>query len=80
MTPEAKRWLDAAMTLGRDPAAKVRCPVCAAADLIVRDLYPSPEADAFERYMECPLCRSRNIMRMKVPGRQAPPTPPDSAT
>jgi DNA-directed RNA polymerase subunit RPC12/RpoP len=80
MTPEAKLWLDAAMILGRDPSAKVRCPVCAAADLIVRDVYPSLDADVFERYLECPSCKSRNIMRMKAPRKPAPSTPPGTAT
>jgi transcriptional regulator NrdR family protein len=65
MKAESKKWLDAAIVLGRDPAAKVRCPVCEHEYLTVRDVYPTPDSDVFERYLECPNCKSRNIMRMK---------------
>ena len=65
MNTESKKWLDAAIVLGRDPTAKVRCPVCEGEYLTVRDVYPKPDSDNFERYLECPNCRSRNIMRMK---------------
>lgn len=65
MKAESKKWLDAAIVLGRDPTAKVRCPVCESEYLTVRDVYPDPDSDNFERYLECPNCRSRNIMRMK---------------
>ncbi len=65
MRAESKRWLDAAIVLGRDPTAKGRCPVCEHECLIVRDVYPEPDSDLFERYLECPSCKSRNIMRMK---------------
>ena len=64
MTAESKRWIDAAILLGRDPAAKVRCPVCERDDLKVRDVYPAPDSDVLERYLECPSCKSMNIMRM----------------
>jgi len=72
MKAESKIWLDAAIVLGRDPTAKVRCPVCEHEYLMVRDVYPEPDSDLFERYLECPNCRSRNIMRMKR--SSAPPT------
>lgn len=65
MKAESKKWLDAAIVLGRDPTAKVRCPVCEREYLTVRDVYPDPASEDFERYLECPNCRSRNIMRMK---------------
>lgn len=72
MKAESKKWLDAAIVLGRDPTAKVRCPVCEHEYLAVRDVYPTPDSDVFERYLECPNCKSRNIMRMKR--SSAPPT------
>jgi DNA-directed RNA polymerase subunit RPC12/RpoP len=65
MKPESKKWIDAAIVLGRDPTAKVRCPVCEREYLTVRDVYPEPDSENFERYLECPNCKSRNIMRMK---------------
>ncbi|MDB4956214.1 MAG: hypothetical protein JWO36_3783 [Myxococcales bacterium] len=73
MKSESQKWIDAAIVLGRDPTAKVRCPVCDDAELVVRDIYPTPEADVFERYLECPKCGSRNIMRMKRRDPQARP-------
>lgn len=57
-------WLDAAIVLGNDATAKVRCPVCADADLVVSDVYPASDAHIFERYLECPSCKARNVMRM----------------
>ena len=71
MKPVWKKWTEAAITLGADPTAKVLCPVCDREYLTVRDVYPSPDSDVFERYLECPNCKSRNVMRMKRP---APPT------
>jgi len=67
MKPESRKWINAAIVLGRDPAARVRCPVCDDADLEVRDVYPSPSSDVFERYLQCPKCHAVNIMRMKRP-------------
>jgi len=74
MKAESKKWLDAAIVLGRDPTAKVRCPVCEHEYLTVRDVYPTPDSDVFERYLECSNCKSRNILRMKRLS-----TPPTSA-
>jgi len=59
-----RAWIEAAIVLGNDPTAKVRCPVCADAELAVSDVYPTPEAPVFERYMQCPTCKARNVMRM----------------
>jgi len=77
MKPESKKWLDAAIVLGRDPTAKVRCTVGDHEYLLVRDVYPTPDSDVFERYLECSNCKSRNIMRMKrssAPAASAEPT------
>jgi DNA-directed RNA polymerase subunit RPC12/RpoP len=59
-----RKWVAAAIALANDPSARVRCPVCEGADLTVRDIYPTPDADKFERYMECPHCQARNIILM----------------
>lgn len=48
MKAESKKWLDAAIVLGRDPTAKVRCPVCESEYLTVRAVYPNPDSDNFE--------------------------------
>jgi DNA-directed RNA polymerase subunit RPC12/RpoP len=61
----SKKWIDAAIVLGKDPTATVQCPVCEAAELTVRDVFPTSDADVFERYLECPNCGARNVMRKK---------------
>jgi DNA-directed RNA polymerase subunit RPC12/RpoP len=65
MTAESRAWIEAGITLGRDPTAKVRCPVCDADFLTVRDVDPEPPSDQLERYLVCPSCKSRNILRMR---------------
>ena len=35
----SKQWLDAAIVLGKDPDAKVQCPVCEAAATLCTGLY-----------------------------------------
>ena len=80
MKAESKKWLDAAILLGRDPTAKVRCPVCEHEYLMVRDVYPEPDSDLFERYLECPNCKSRNIMRMKRSSASPTSAMPTSGT
>lgn len=61
----SRKWIDAAIVLGKDSTAKVQCPVCEAAELTVRDVFPTPDTDVFERYLECPNCGARNVMRKK---------------
>ena len=62
----SKQWLAAGITLGRDPSATVMCPVCGIAELSVRDIYPTPDSEVFERYLECSNCEARNVLRMKL--------------
>jgi DNA-directed RNA polymerase subunit RPC12/RpoP len=61
----SRKWIDAAIVLGKDPDAKVQCPVCGIAELTVRDVFPTPDADVLERYLECSNCAARNIMRKR---------------
>jgi uncharacterized C2H2 Zn-finger protein len=70
MNDVTAKWIEAAKVLGRDPSAKVPCPVCDFASLEVREV-PNPANEAeFERYLQCPSCGAVNIMRMrKEPGR-----------
>jgi hypothetical protein len=62
-----RTWVDAAITLGHDPAAHVTCPTCGEANLVVHDVFPEPRGRAFERYLDCPACKTRNVLRMKLP-------------
>jgi hypothetical protein len=55
------RWLKAGIALGRDPTAKVLCPVCARSNLIVRDV-PIDGTSRIERFLICPSCYSSNAM------------------
>lgn len=80
MKDESKKWLEAATVLGNDPTAKVRCPVCEHEYLTVLDAYPEPHSDLFEKYLECPNCKSRNIMRMKRSSAPPHPSTPTSDT
>ena len=56
--------LEAGMILSRNPTAKVLCPVCAKANLEVVDVPFGINQEYFERYLICPSCGSRSILRM----------------
>jgi DNA-directed RNA polymerase subunit RPC12/RpoP len=76
MAAEAtKRWIQAGITLGRDPAAAVRCPDCGERDLVVEDIplnkvlsesgwaeWHTPHMD---RLMRCPGCGAHNYLLMR---------------
>lgn len=57
------KWIAAGITLGHDPKAGVRCPVCDRDDLAVMDV-AIEGTRKFERYMTCPNCSARNILLM----------------
>ena len=65
--------VDTAITLGRDPAARVMCPMCGKAKIVVRDVFPEPGGRDFERYLDCPACNARSVLRMKRPGQNDRP-------
>jgi hypothetical protein len=56
-----KKWVEAAMILGEDPSAVVRCPVCGKDNLKVTDVRVKT---LHERSMRCPSCGARNDIRM----------------
>lgn len=62
MTPESRRWIDAAAILGRDPAAKVLCPACGQVELEVSDV-PLGE-DRLARGLSCSSCAAYNELLM----------------
>jgi len=63
VTTNWQRWVEAARVLGRTPTELVRCPACENANLTVEDVFPHPNAEVFERYMECPACGASNALR-----------------
>lgn len=63
MTTNWQRWVEAATILGRTPTELVPCPACGMADLRVTDVVPWPDAEVFERHLECPACGARNVLR-----------------
>ena len=65
MKSQWEKWVDVARLASEDPHAQIECPVCAASTLTVTDVAPFPDSGVFERYLECPSCGARNIMRMR---------------
>jgi formate dehydrogenase maturation protein FdhE len=67
MLPEdAKRWMEAGKALAIDPTARVKCPICGAADLVVGDI---TEGAWTERFMRCPVCGVWNAILNPVARR-----------
>jgi hypothetical protein len=63
-TPNA--WLRAAMELGRDPGARVLCPIKRDGYLQVRDA-PYADGEMFDRYLTCPSCGAGSVLcRIRV--------------
>jgi phage FluMu protein Com len=67
------RWISAGITLGNDPAAKVKCPQCGDADLAVFDAVFD---GGTERWMQCPACHALNTLLIRTAGK-APATVTD---
>jgi DNA-directed RNA polymerase subunit RPC12/RpoP len=63
MSDPHRKWIDAAIRIGNDAGAKVRCPKCGHADLKVWDI---PFDDGYERAMECPDCGAMNFLLMRT--------------
>lgn len=61
-----KSWVEAGRALGLDPNAKVRCPNCAQADLVVQDQLVG--SGHWERHMRCPACGAYNSMLKTTSG------------
>jgi len=60
-----QKWLDAAKVLGRDSSEKVVCPECGHLYLQVMDIQSNVNPLDFERYLSCPDCNARSILKMK---------------
>jgi len=69
----ASKWIEAGKILSADPSAKVRCPNCEGANLVVIDLASDADPSLLERVMQCPSCGERNILRLKRPKPEASP-------
>ena len=54
-------WVEAGIQLARDKNAKVRCPQCGQADLVVEDTVFKDGAGR-ERHMTCPSCGAYNAL------------------
>src|SRR5690242_12593598 len=57
--PQSRRWIDAGITLWRDPKATVACPQCGQGTLRVTDVHVDPIS--LDRYMQCTVCHAHNV-------------------
>lgn len=62
-----KRWIEAAVILGTDPTARVRCPERGDGFLTVHDEPFTHDPTQIERYLSCEVCGARNVMRVNLP-------------
>jgi hypothetical protein len=65
ITPEYRRWIEAAKILGANPKATVACPECGRGTLRVTDA--RQDAVKLDRYMQCPVCLAHNVLTMVSP-------------
>jgi C4-type Zn-finger protein len=68
---EKQRWINAAIVLGRNPSAKVSCPVCGEANLMAKDIpfegiQVEGAAQKFERVLYCQNCGAKNYLLMNT--------------
>jgi hypothetical protein len=61
--PEWKRWVEAAKILAADPRAQVLCPRNGDAVLQVQDVADPAQPSNVERWLVCPGCGARNVIR-----------------
>lgn len=61
----SRRWVDAGITLAKDPMAEVKCPVCLVGMLKTIDIQKDEGSVEFERLISCPSCGARNALRMR---------------
>jgi hypothetical protein len=57
----SREWAEAAIKLGRDPAAKVLCPIRHDRYLDVFDV-PFEGGDMVDRHLICPGCGARSVI------------------
>jgi hypothetical protein len=63
VTPEWKRWVEAARVLAADPTAQVPCPRHGDGILVVEDGSDPANPALVERYLRCPACGTYNVIR-----------------
>jgi len=66
-TETRRKWIAAARVLSVDPTAPVRCPERDDGTLTVRDEVSRADPSVMERYLVCPTCGARNVIRMPAP-------------
>lgn len=65
MTKESiSKWVEVVKILGQNPSIIVICPECEQENLTVTDVDNPSNSIEFERYMFCPKCNARNVLRM----------------
>jgi len=67
MNDETRRWIEAGKTIAVDANAKVLCPHCLSEFLEVRDFHNTSAPEEIERAMRCPVCGTRNALRLRRP-------------
>ncbi|MFC5448966.1 hypothetical protein [Paenibacillus aestuarii] len=60
-----KEWIEATKLLANDPTISIKCPDCESHVIEVLDVDSPLNAVDFERYMTCPHCEARAVLRMK---------------
>jgi hypothetical protein len=63
MATETLRWIEAGKILVADATAKVCCPRCGEADLVVQDVQIG---DRIERHLRCPKCGGYNAILLSA--------------
>lgn len=76
VSASARRWIEAARIFAEDPAAKVRCPENDDAILQSEDVASEKDPSLVERYLVCPACGARNVIRLRAPSLNRPPDAP----
>ena len=63
-----QRWIEVGKVLSRSPSAKVLCPECGDAYLVVREQAMQTAEDPYEeRIIECPKCGAWTSVLTRVP-------------
>jgi predicted RNA-binding Zn-ribbon protein involved in translation (DUF1610 family) len=68
ISPERRRWIEAAKILAVDAKAVVACPECGKGTLRVIDA--RQDARKLDRYMQCTVCRRHEVMTLKAPSNE----------
>ena len=65
MQPITLKWIEAGKLIAKNPDEKVKCPQCGSADLTVTDYHLDNNSSEMSRYMQCPLCKAQNILKLR---------------